>query len=83
MEKVNKAEKYLVLGILAIGVGLVVKQLMSAFERDDNIVSKETSKILSNPEEKKALLSAIEKIEKTKNSENIVLSNGKSMEIVM
>jgi hypothetical protein len=83
MEKVNKAEKYLVLGILAIGVGLVVKQLMSAFERDDNIVSKETSKILSNPEDKKALLSAIEKIEKTKNSENIVLSNGKSMEIVM
>lgn len=83
MTKKNSAEKYLILGMLLVGFGLIVKQLLSAFERDDNLVSEETSKLLSNPDDKRVLLEAIQKIENTKNSENIVLSSGKKMEIIM
>lgn len=83
MEKENSTNNYLIFGIVAIGIGLIIKQLVSAIDRDDNLVSKETSKILSNPDDKKTLLKAIEKIEETKSPESIVLSSGKSMEIVM
>jgi len=83
--KKHNTENYIIFGAIAIGVGLVIKHFISAFDRDDNVLSKETSKILSNPNDKKILLDAIDKIETDEkvDSEEITLSSGKKMEIVM